>query len=175
MTDEVLSASARTTQLHSDSAGQWMVIDDGPAFGQVLAVPASWDHRQLLSRHEAAARFDSLDLVPAELDAIRRAFEALEPLAEDARERAMQWLVNRFGFTSPEPVREIVIPSPAGQVDARRRRVQELWRGGATYKEIAAELGITAAAAGAMIHHMRDAGWDLPYRPRGPRASREER
>ena len=168
MSDEVLTASVRTAQLHSDSMGEWVIVDDGPTYDQVAAIPASWEHRQLVTREDAAARFEAVDVVPAELDAIRRVFETLEPLSADARDRALRWLADRFQFATVERV--LVVSTRDSERDARRLRVQELWNRRATYKDIAQDLGISMTAAGAMIRHMREAGWELPYR----RASRED-
>ena len=50
------------------------------------------------------------------------------------------------------------------QVRQRRERTAELWRDGATMREIADWLGWTKAHLAGEMHRMREAGWDLPFR-----------
>lgn len=46
----------------------------------------------------------------------------------------------------------------------RRERVAEMYRAGRPVAQIADALGIDVGSAHSLIHHMRKAGWNLPYR-----------
>jgi transposase len=54
----------------------------------------------------------------------------------------------------------------------RHEQIYEVWHKGATYAEIATQLGVTPAAARGLVRRMRREGWDMPYRPRRGVASR---
>jgi transposase len=49
----------------------------------------------------------------------------------------------------------------------RRERIAALWCEGQTLTEIAAALDSTPASIGVTLAHMREDGWDLPYRRAG--------
>lgn len=53
------------------------------------------------------------------------------------------------------------------QSDARRVAIQCLWLAGYTLNEIAAEMGSTKNSIGSEMVHMRQTGWELPYRNNG--------
>ena len=172
MDDAVLTNSIRTTQLHSDTLGEWVVIDDGADHSGVLAVPAGWERRELLSRDEVEQRFAAINNVPVELDGIRGAYEALRPLSDDARARAMRWLMDRFEVSAAEPVpvigpAELHEVAPAGK-DARKLWLHGAWNADRPIADIAAALGLTEQGARQMVYRMRREGWDMPQRRRRP-------
>lgn len=53
--------------------------------------------------------------------------------------------------------------------EARWRLIAMWWGEGLTYREIGERLGWTTASAGMEVHRMREAGWNLPRRPKGIR------
>lgn len=62
----------------------------------------------------------------------------------------------------------------------RRERVVDMYRAGLPVAQIAGVLGIDVGSAHSLIHQMRKAGWNLPYRQakgttRTPRPSSSER
>jgi hypothetical protein len=164
--DETLSGSIQTAQLHSDALGEWVVIDDGPDYAEALLVPVSFDHRQPLSRAEAAERFRAIDSIPAELDSMRRAFDALDRLDASARVRAVRWLTDRLGIGDVSAPALPPAPAPDARLEARREWVHVAWLADTPAEAMAEALGITRPALANMVHRMRRDGWDVPQRKR---------
>jgi DNA-binding transcriptional MerR regulator len=94
-----------------------------------------------------------------------------------------------YPIPRPEPILRIV-PSAEERAEreqgrehaqARRRgarrlralRIQALWEQGWTLAEIAAKMEMSAGGLSSEISRLRRAGWEFPYRPRGPARRRK--
>lgn len=67
--------------------------------------------------------------------------------------------------TCIEPARIAkVTETTQGRARPRRERIAEMWASGMTLSQIAVELGLAKGAVAAIVHTMREQGWDLPHR-----------
>lgn len=163
--DSMLINSIQTTQMHSDALGEWVVVDDGPSYAEVTTVPVAWEHRQVVSRSDAAERFPAVDVWSQELAAMRRASEALGQLDDLTRVRALRWLVAHFGADAP--VRASLPPVPE-HTEGQRRWLHEMWIADVPVQQVADALGVEIPTVTARVSRMRRAGWDMPHRRRRP-------